>query len=81
VEEFKGRMNAEVRRQEKLDMTEERDFKRGELPGKYIAKMLYRWNDGKFEEEYLRKLERKEVGEELAKIEVSFFRGETLKGV
>ena len=81
MEEFKGRMNAEVRRQEKLDMTEERDFKRGELPGKYIAKMLYRWNDGKFEEEYLRKLERKEVGEELAKIEVSFFRGETLKGV
>jgi len=81
VEEFKGRMNAEVRRQEKLDMTEERDFKRGELPGKYMAKMLYRWNDGKFEEEYLRKLERKEVGEELAKIEVSFFRGETLKGV
>ena len=39
-------------------MIEEKDFKRGELPGKYMAKMLYRWNDRKFEEEYLRKLER-----------------------
>jgi len=58
LEEFEGRMNAEVRRQEKLDMVEEKDFKRGELPGKFMAKMLYRWDDGKFEEEYLRKLER-----------------------
>jgi len=37
--------------------------------------MLYRWDNGKFEEEYLRKLE-----EELAKIEVSFSREETLRG-
>jgi len=58
LEEFKGRMNAEVRRQEKLDMAEEKDFRRGELPGKFTAKMLYGWDDGKFEEEYLRKLER-----------------------
>ena len=35
-------MNTEVRRQEKLDMTEEKDCKREELLGKYIAKMLYR---------------------------------------
>ena len=41
VEEFKGRMNVEVRRQEKLDIVEERDFRRGELLGKYMAKMLY----------------------------------------
>jgi len=34
-------MNVEVRRQEKLDIVEERDFRRGELPGKYMAKMLY----------------------------------------
>ena len=34
-------MNAEVRRQEKLDMVEEKDFRRGELPGKFTAKMLY----------------------------------------
>ena len=58
LEEFEGRMNTEVRRQEKLDIAEEKDFRRGELPGKFMAKMLYRWDDGKFEEEYLRKLER-----------------------
>jgi len=39
-------------------MVEEEDFKRGELLEKYIAKILYRWNDGKFEDEYLKKLER-----------------------
>jgi len=50
-------MNAEVRRQEKIDMVEERDFRRGELLGKFTAKMLYGWNEGKFEEEYLKKLE------------------------
>jgi len=42
LEEFEGRMNVEVRRQEKLDMAEEKDFRREELPGKFIAKMLYR---------------------------------------
>jgi len=29
-----------------------------ELLGKYMAKLLYRWDDRKFEEEYLNKLER-----------------------
>jgi len=58
LEEFEGRMNAEVRRQEKLDMVEEKDFRREELPGKFMARMLYGWDDRKFEEEYLRKLER-----------------------
>jgi len=58
LEEFKGRMNAEVRRQEKLDIVEEKNFRRWELPGKFMAKMLYGWDDRKFEEEYLRKLER-----------------------
>ena len=58
LEEFKGRMNAEVRRQEKIDMAEEKDFRRRELLGKFMAKILYRWDDGKFEEEYLKKLER-----------------------
>ena len=28
-----------------------------ELPGKYMAKVLYGWDDQKFEEEYLNKLE------------------------
>ena len=45
----------EVRKQEKLDMVEEKDFRRGELPEKYTVKMLY---NKKFEKEYLRKLER-----------------------
>jgi len=57
-----------------LDITKERDFRRGELPGKYIAKMLYRWDDEKFEKEYLRKLERN-----WKKMKVSFS-GEILKG-
>ena len=58
LEEFKGRINTEVRRQEKIDMSEEKDFRREELPGKFTARMLYRWDDGKFEEEYLKRLER-----------------------
>ena len=41
VEELEGRMSAEVRRQEKLDIIEEKDFRREELPEKYITKMLY----------------------------------------
>jgi len=58
LEEFERRMNVEVRRQERLDITEERDFRRRELLRKFMAKILYRWNDGKFEEKYLKKLER-----------------------
>jgi len=58
IEEFEGRINMEVRRQEKIDMAEKRDFRRGELLGKFTVKMLYGWDDGKFEKEYLRKLER-----------------------
>jgi len=58
LEEFEGRMSAEVRKQERIDMAEERDFRRGELLGKFTARMLYGWDDGKFEEEYLRKLEK-----------------------
>jgi len=42
VVEFEGRMSTEVRRQEKLDMAEEKDFRRGELSVKYMVKMLYR---------------------------------------
>jgi len=58
LEEFDRRMNVEARRQEKIDIAEERDFRKKELPRRFIAKMLYGWNDGKFEKEYLRKLER-----------------------
>jgi len=41
-----------------VNIVEEKDFRRGELLGKYIAEMLYEWNDSKFEKEYLKKLER-----------------------
>ncbi len=58
LKEFEERINTEVRKQEKTDIVEERDFKRKELPGKFMVRMLYRWDDGKFEEEYLKKLER-----------------------
>ena len=58
LEDFEERMEAEIRRQEKLDRAEKQDFRRGELPGKFTARMLYGWDDGKFEEEYLKKLER-----------------------
>jgi len=58
LEDFEGRMQVEIRRQKKLDRAEEQDFRRGKLPGKFTARMLYGWDDGKFEEEYLKKLER-----------------------
>jgi len=47
VVEFKRILSVEVRKQEKLDMAKERDFRREELPEKYMAKMLYEWNDEK----------------------------------
>ena len=65
VDEFEERLSTEVRKQKGI---EERwnvklnprvdEFKRIELPGKYMAKLLYGWDDKRFEEEYLRKLER-----------------------
>ena len=58
VAEFEGRVNAEVRRQKKLERTEGRDLRREELLKRYMTKMLYGWNDRKFEKEYLKKLER-----------------------
>ena len=42
IKEFEGRMSAEVRRQERINIAEERDFRRGELLGKFTARMLYR---------------------------------------
>ena len=58
LEEFEGRINVEVMRQERIDITEERDFRRGKLLGKFMVRMLYGWDNRKFEEEYLKKLER-----------------------
>ena len=36
----------------------EEEYKRMELLGKYMAKLLYGWDDRRFEEEYLNKLEK-----------------------
>ena len=58
VAEFEERLSAKVRRQEKLNIVEEKDFKRGELPGKYMVMTLYKWNNRKFEDKYLKKLKR-----------------------
>ena len=54
--DFEGK--TEIRKQEKIKEVEDRDFRRGELPGKFTAKMLYEWDDRRFEKEYLKKLER-----------------------
>ena len=53
IEEFE-RGEVVVRRQ----VGEDEEYKRMELPEKYMAKLLYGWDDQKFEEEYLNKLER-----------------------
>ena len=65
VDEFKERLGAEVRKQKQIEQKKDEklnprtdEFKRIDLPGKYTAKLLYGWNDKKFEEEYLRKLEK-----------------------
>ena len=65
IEEFeKGRFEEEIRRirmkkEKEMKLNPEaEEFKRGELPGRYTAKLLYRWDDKKFNEEYLKKLER-----------------------
>ena len=56
IEEFEWG-GIEVRRQEEK-VEEGEEYKRMELPGKYTAKLLYGWDDQKFEEEYLNKLEK-----------------------
>jgi len=37
---------------------EETMFKHGELPGKFMVKMLYRWSDKQYDQEYWGRLER-----------------------
>ena len=65
VEEFeKGRFEEEIRRirmkkgKETRLNPEAEKFKRGELPGRYTVKLLYGWDDKKFDEEYLKKLQK-----------------------
>ena len=64
IKEFeKGRFEEEIRRirmkgkEMKLNL-EAKEFRRGELPGRYTAKLLYGWDDKKFDKEYLKKLQR-----------------------
>jgi len=65
IEEFeKGRFEEEIQRirlkkgkEIKLNPKAE-EFKRGELPERYTVKLLYGWDDKKFDKEYLKKLER-----------------------
>ena len=65
IEEFeKGRFEEEIRRikikkgkEIKLN-PEVEEFKRGKLPGRYMVKLLYGWDNKKFDKEYLIKLER-----------------------
>jgi len=58
VDDFEERLGTEVRRQVGERKVEREEYRRMELPGKYIAKLLYGWDNKKFEEEYLEKLER-----------------------
>jgi len=44
----------DVRRQEK----EEGTFRRGELPGRFMARKLFGWSDKRYDKEYWAKLER-----------------------
>ena len=53
IKEFK-RGEIVVRRQ----VEEEGEYRRMELPRKYTTKLLYRWDDRRFKEEYLNKLEK-----------------------
>jgi len=65
IEEFeKGRFEEEIQRirmkkgkEMRLNLEAE-EFKRGELPGRYTAKLLYGWDDKKFNEEYLKELQK-----------------------
>ena len=65
IEEFeKGRFEEEIQR---ISMKKEKEmklnpeaeeFRRRELPGRYTVKLLYGWDNKKFDKEYLKKLER-----------------------
>jgi len=65
IENFeKGRFEEEIQRimmkkgkKIKLNLEAE-EFRRGELLGRYTVKLLYEWDDRKFDKEYLKKLEK-----------------------
>ena len=68
VKKFKKEIREEVwwveKRREKQKTVEvelnpkAEEFKRSKLPGKYIVRILFEWDNKKFEDKYLKKLER-----------------------
>ena len=65
VDKFEERLGAEVRRVKRVDQKQKvkmnpkaEKFRRSELLGRYTAKLLYGWDNKKFGEEYLKKLDR-----------------------
>ena len=58
VAKFEEILCVEMRKQEELDLAEKRNFRRGKLLEKYMVKILYRWDNEKFEKVYLKKLKR-----------------------
>ena len=69
IEEFeKGRFEKEIRRirmkkEKEIKLNPEaEEFRRGELLGRYTVKLLYGWDDKKFDEEYLKNYRRIGIG-------------------
>ena len=65
VDEFEERLGAKVRRAERIDKRqkvklnpEAEELRREELLERYMAKLLYGWDDKKFDKECLKKLEK-----------------------
>ena len=65
IEEFeKERFKEEIwrirmKKEKEMKLNPEaEEFRRRELPGRYTVKLLYGWDDKKFDKEYLKKLER-----------------------
>ena len=57
IEEFEKayrRDIEDIKRQER----EEETFRRGKLPGRFMARKLYGWTDKRYDEEYWARLER-----------------------
>ena len=94
VEEFKKEIREEgvqqvekkKRKQKAVEVNlslEAEEFKKSELLGKYTARILFGWDDKKFEDEYLKKLKRNWTrwkGKEIGEGEASSSGVETLRG-
>ena len=76
VEEYQRREDKKGKEKEKKRALnpEVEMFKRSELLEKYTAKILFGWNNRKFEDKYLKKLDEME-----RERKTSFSRGKTLK--